>query len=180
MAEYEKDKRKAQYKPVGKAASGTPIYKGRVDDLKRGMRSQRRGFDIDIALTQKQAKNLSSLVEKARSEGVTVNVVKGMKGMKELGYSYKATGSTNVAGGFAQSPDKTGEYRGKAAQSMFEQYGGKIVPMKTDKPLTGKIVLPRPGKSVKVVRLAPNYFGLFNRAKPQIIGKKQKKKFGDE
>ena len=176
MAEYAKDKRKEKYKPIGRAASGTPIYKGRVDDLRRGMRSQRRGFDIEIALTQKQAKSLSSLVEKARSEGVVVNVVKGMK---ELGYSYKATGGTNVAGGFAQTPDKTGEYRGKAAQAMFEQYGGKIVPMKTDKPLTGKIVMPRPGKNIKGVKLAPNYFGIFKRVKPQIVSKKQKKKFGE-
>jgi hypothetical protein len=178
MAEVAKDKRKNKYKPVGRAASGTPIYKGRVDDLKRGIRSQRRGFDIDIALTQKQAKNLSSLVEKARSEGVTVNVVKGMKGMKELGYSYKAIGGTNVAGGFAQTKDKTGEYRGKAAQAMFEQYGGKITPMKQGDPLSGKITLPRPGKNIGGVRLAPSYFGLFNRAKPQILGKNRKKKFG--
>ena len=179
MAEYAKDKRKEKYKPIGRAASGTPIYKGRVDDLRRGMRSQRRGFDIEIALTQKQAKSLSSLVEKARSEGVVVNVVKGMKGMKELGYSYKATGATNVAGGFAQTPDKTGEYRGKAAQAKFEEYGGKIVAMKKDKPLSGKIVMPRPGKNIKGVRLAPNYYGIFKRTKPRVVSGKRKGKFGE-
>jgi hypothetical protein len=180
MAEYAKDKRKEKYKPIGRAASGTPLYRGRVDDLRSGIRSQRRGFDVEVALTQKQAKNLSGLVDKARSEGVVVNVVKGMKGMKELGYSLKSTGSTNVAGGFAQTADKTGEYRGKAAQAKFEEYGGKVVAMKKDKPLTGKIVMPRPGKNIKGVRLAPNYFGIFNRVKPRIVSKKRKGKFGEK
>jgi hypothetical protein len=179
MAEYEKDKRKAKYKPSGRAASGKPLYKSMtVQQLKDSIRSERRGFDIEINLTNKQAKKYSSLIEKARSSGVEVTAMK-KKDFLKSGFSYKAIGGTNVAGGFAQTKDKTGEYRGKAAQAMFEQYGGKITPMKQGDPLSGKITLPRPGKNIGGLRLAPSYFGLFNRVKPQILGKK-KKKFGDE
>ena len=178
MAEYEKDKRKEKYKPSGRAASGKPLYKSMtVQQLKDGIRSERRGFEIEINLTNKQAKKYSSLIEKARSSGVEVTAMK-KKDFLKSGFSYKAIGATNVAGGFAQTPDKTGRYRGKEAQALFEQYGGKITPMTGGNPFSGKITLPRPGKNIGGVRLAPGYFGLFNRIKPQILGKKTKKKFG--
>jgi hypothetical protein len=178
MAEVAKDKRKKKYKPVGRAASGTPIYGGRADDLQRAIRSERRGFDVEINLTNKQAKKYSSLVEKARSEGVEISAMKKKDFLKSE-FSYKSTGSSNVAGGFAQTMNKAGEYKGKEAQALFEQYGGKIKPMKKGKPLSGKIIIPRPGKNIKGVRLAPNYFGIFKRDKPQVVGKKRKK-FGDQ
>jgi len=175
MAEYAKDKRKEKYKPVGRAASGRPIYKSMtVDQLKSGMRSERRGFEVEINLTNKQAKKYSSLIDKARASGVEVTAMK-KKDFLKSGFSYKSTGSTNVAGGFAQTPDKTGEYRGKAAQAKFEQYGGKITPMKEGKPLSGKITLPRPGKNIEGVRLAPGYYGLYARRSPQKVVKRFKK-----
>jgi hypothetical protein len=175
MAEYARDKRKEKYKPVGRAASGRPMYKSMtVDDLKSGMRSERRGFDVEINLTNKQAKKYSSLVDKARAAGVEVTAMK-KKDFLKSGFSYKSTGSTNVPGGFAQTPDKTGEYRGKAAQAKFEEYGGKIVPSKPGNPLSGKIVLPRPGKNIEGVRLAPGYYGLYARRSPQKVAKRFKK-----
>lgn len=145
--------KKGKYKPESVGASGRPFFKGRADDLISGIKSERRGFDIEINLTKRQAKKYSDLVSRAQAEGVVVNAM-GKKKYRQSGFSYKSTGVTNVPGGFAMNE------RGQAAQAKFESLGGKVLSPRGKK--MGNIVAPPSSTRVAGDRSTfARYYGVY-------------------
>ncbi len=157
--------KKGKYKPEMVGASGRPFFKGRADDLISGIKSERRGFDIEINLTKKQAKKYSDLVSRAQSEGVVVNTM-GKKKYMSSGFSYKSTGTTNVPGGFANNE------RGQAAQAKFESLGGQVV--SPNKKKMGNIIAPPKSSQVAGDRSTfARFYGVYSApGKPANKGKR--------
>lgn len=157
--------KKGKYKPESVGASGRPFFKGRADDLISGIKSERRGFDIEINLTKKQAKKYADLVSRAQSEGVVVNAM-GKKKYLKSDFSYKATGTTNAVGGFANNE------RGQAAQAKFEALGGKVL-APTSKKMGNIIAPPKSSQVVGDRSTFARYYGIYSGPnKPRNRGKR--------
>ncbi len=163
-----------KYKPEMQGTQG-PIYGGTknrpllIDDLISSIKSERRGFENIVTISKKQEKRFSDLVTRARSEGVEVNVL-GKKKYKAREFDLSTRGTTNVMGGFANSP------KGQAAQAIFESYGGKVKPGSAGK--SGRIVAPPKSSKVAGVRQStPRYFGIYPGTKS---GPRRRKRFGED
>jgi hypothetical protein len=164
-----------KYKPTMQGSQG-PIFGGTknrpllINDLISSIKSERRGFENVVTISKKQSKRFSDLVERAKAEGVEVNVL-GKKAYKNREFDLSSTGTTNVRGGFANSP------RGQAAQAKFEALGGQVLAPRTNKKgvaKAGNIVAPPKSTQVAGDRTTfARYYGVYSApGKPRNRGRR--------
>lgn len=167
--------KKGKYKPIMEGGYG-PIFGGTknrpllLNDLISSIKSERRGFENEVTISKKQAARYADLVQRAQSEGVQVNIL-GKKAYKNREFDLRSTGTTNVRGGFANSP------KGQAAQAKFLALGGQVLePTTTKKGVAkaGNIIAPPKSSQVAGDRSTfARYYGIYSApGKPRNRGKR--------